>query len=106
MPDAATDARHHNIANGEVGLLRVEGLKTWFHTRDGVVRAVDGVDCLLTGRPCQLSAKNALIATEIIFAAWESSRRRGRVECPFNGNDNALAAMVADGALKPIPAAL
>ena len=70
-----------------------------------IERAIaDVVDCLLTGRACQLSAANALIATEIIFAAWESSRRRGRVDCPFNGNDNALAAMVAGRALTPAPA--
>src|SRR5260370_22618944 len=24
-------------------LLRVENLRTWFHTRDGIIRAVDGV---------------------------------------------------------------
>ena len=24
-------------------LLKIDNLKTWFHTRDGVVRAVDGI---------------------------------------------------------------
>lgn len=28
---------------GTQPLLRIEGLKTHFHTRDGIVRAVDGV---------------------------------------------------------------
>ena len=26
-----------------MAILEVENLKTWFHTRDGVVKAVDGI---------------------------------------------------------------
>jgi len=37
------DVRPHRRA-GTGRLLEVEGLKTYFHTRDGVVKAVDGVD--------------------------------------------------------------
>ena len=67
-----------------------------------IERAIaDAVDCLLTGRECQLRADNALIATEIIFGAWESSRRRGRVDFPLDIEDNPLAAMVVSGDLKP-----
>ena len=68
-----------------------------------IERAIaDVVDCLLTGRKCQLDASNALIATEIIFGAWESSRRRGRVDFPLDIEDNPLAAMVQCGDIKPV----
>ena len=59
------------------------------------------IGCLLEGRKCQLDADNALIATEIIFGAYESSRRRGRVDFPLEIEDNPLAAMVESGELKP-----
>lgn len=46
-------------------------------------------------------AKNALKSTEIIFACWESARRRGMVELPLDIEDNPLVAMVESGDLKP-----
>ncbi len=57
----------------------------------------DVIDALATGRECQLCARRALIATEIIFACWESSRRRGRVDLPLDVDDNALIAMIKAG---------
>jgi len=67
-----------------------------------IERAIaDVVACLLEGRKCQLDAGNALIATEIIFGAYESSRRRGRVDFPLEIEDNPLAAMVESRDLKP-----
>jgi hypothetical protein len=50
-----------------------------------------------------LSARRALNATEIIFAIYESSRRRGRVDLPLTISDNPLAAMVEAGHLQPSP---
>ncbi len=43
----------------------------------------DLVDALRTGREPELSGQRALRATELIFATYESSRRRGRVELPL-----------------------
>ena len=57
----------------------------------------DIIDALATGRESQLCARRALIATEIIFACWESSRRRGRVDLPLDVDDNALNAMIEAG---------
>jgi predicted dehydrogenase len=69
-----------------------------------ISRAIaDVVACLLEGRKCQLDVRNALIATEIIFGAYESSRRRGRVDFPLDIDDNPLAAMVESGVLRPAP---
>lgn len=66
-----------------------------------IERAIkDAMECLQTGRKCQLDASNALIATEIIFGAYESSRSRGRVDFPLQIEDNPLAAMVESGDLK------
>ncbi len=71
---------------------------------EAIDRAIaDAVACLLDGRRCQLEARNALIATEIIFGAYESSRRRGRVDFPLDIDDNPLASMVEDGSLTPAP---
>jgi predicted dehydrogenase len=57
------------------------------------------IDALRSGRESELSARRALNATEIIFAIYESSRRRGRVDLPLIVADNALADMVDAGQL-------
>lgn len=57
----------------------------------------DIIDAVTTGRESQLCARRALISTEIIFASWESSRRRGRVDLPLDVDDNALNAMIEAG---------
>ena len=61
----------------------------------------DVVDCVKTGHESMMSADNALRATEQIFAAWESVRRRGLVRLPLDIDDNPLHAMVEAGDLKP-----
>ena len=59
------------------------------------------VECLESGAEPEHGAKNALPAAEIIFACWESVRRRGLVEMPLDIDDNPLVAMVEAGDLKP-----
>ena len=68
------------------------------HGSGFIARAIaDIIDALATGRESQLCARRALIATEIIFACWESSRRRGRVDLPLDIDDNALESMIQAG---------
>jgi len=57
----------------------------------------DVVRALEEGRESELRAENALQSTEVIFAAWESARRRGRVTLPLDIEDNPLEAMVEAG---------
>jgi predicted dehydrogenase len=65
-----------------------------------IERAIaDVVEALAEGRDPELSAANALQATELIFAAWESSRRRSRVDLPLDIDSNPLEQMVEDGQL-------
>jgi predicted dehydrogenase len=49
---------------------------------------LDLIDALKTGREPELSGRKALQATELIFATYESSRRRGRVELPLTIDDS------------------
>ncbi|MCU4743121.1 Gfo/Idh/MocA family oxidoreductase [Halobacteria archaeon AArc-m2/3/4] len=73
------------------------------HDVEYIYRGIQSaVDALETGEPSELSARNALNATEIIFGAWESARRRGRVEFPLEVDDNPLEAMVESGQLTPV----
>ena len=98
------------LADGRPIRYRLQGDKDWtypdtngesIHGPYFIERAIaDVVACLLEGRKCQLDASNALIATEIIFGAYESSRRRGRVDFPLDIEDNPLKAMVDSGDLK------
>ena len=61
----------------------------------------DVVDSLVAGREPELSARRALQATEVIFATYESSRRRGRVDLPLKQKDSAYLSMIENGDLKP-----
>lgn len=72
------------------------------HGGDAVGWAVhDVVDSLIAGAEPELSARKALQATEIIFATYESSRRRGRVDLPLKPKDSAYLSMLESGEMKP-----
>jgi UDP-N-acetyl-2-amino-2-deoxyglucuronate dehydrogenase len=59
----------------------------------GLVR--DAIDCLESGREPEASCARALRASEIIYALYESVRRRARVELPLtNVPDNPLHALL------------
>jgi hypothetical protein len=59
----------------------------------------DIVGSLDVGTRSELAAANALQSTQIIFGAWESARRQGRVSFPLDIDDNPLEAMVGSGAM-------
>jgi len=61
----------------------------------------DVVDALKTGREPELAGRRALQATEIIFATYESSRRRGRVDLPLDIEDSPFLAMLEAGDVGP-----
>jgi UDP-N-acetylglucosamine 3-dehydrogenase len=56
----------------------------------------DVADSLRAGREPELSARKALMTSELIFATYESSRRRGRVDMPLDVEDSPLWSMVTD----------
>lgn len=62
------------------------------HTR----AILDLIDALKTGREPELSARRALQATELIFATYESSRRRGCVHLPLMIDDSPLMTIISD----------
>jgi predicted dehydrogenase len=61
------------------------------------------VAALSSGEEPLISGRRALRGTELVFASWESTRRRGRVELPLDIEDNPLEAMVESGALGEPP---
>ena len=71
------------------------------HGDENVVRGVlDLIDALKTGREPELAGRRALQATEVIFASYESSRRRGRVDLPMAITDHPMVAMVEAGVME------
>ena len=57
----------------------------------------DLVDSLRTGRTPMLSGDKAMRATEMIFATFESSRRRARIRMPLEIDDSPLISMIEGG---------
>ena len=55
---------------------------------------LDLIDALKTGREPELSASKALQATELIFASYESSRRRARIDLPLDIEDSPFIKML------------
>lgn len=101
------------LREGEQALwVRGKGESKWktpklmghLHGGDAVAWAVhDVVDSLSEGREPELSASRALQATQVIFATYESSRRRGRVDLPLKQKDSAYLSMLECGDMKPKP---
>lgn len=82
---------------GQSGWTTVE-VAEGLHGSDYVERGVhDLVDALKTGREPELSGRRAFRATELIFATYESSRRRARVDLPLTIDDSPLVAMIEAG---------
>jgi len=63
----------------------------------------DFVAHLKRGETNELSSTHALRATEIIFAAYHSSRISARVDLPLYVDNHPLVAMLEEGRMKPIP---
>jgi len=61
---------------------------------------VDSLECLASGRESTCCSRNALRATQLIFATYESSRRRARVVLPLKTDDSALLTMLDTGELR------
>lgn len=70
------------------------------HGMDSVATGVlDLIDALKTGRLPELSGDKAFRATKMIFATYESSRRRARIDLPLEIEDSPLHAMIDAGDL-------
>ena len=64
---------------------------------DTVLYILDSIDALLKGREPELSSRKSLMATELIFASYESARRRARVYLPLDIEDSPLLTMLETG---------
>jgi predicted dehydrogenase len=91
--------------------VRAKGSGTWktpkieggLHALQAVADAIGNmIDSLKAGTEPLLSARKALQTTEVIYATYESSRRRGRVDLPLKAKDSAYLSMIESGDLKPV----
>ena len=62
---------------------------------------IDLIDALKVGREPELSGRKALQATEVIFSAYESSRRRARIDLPLDIEDSPFLDMLKRGLIGP-----
>lgn len=95
------------VTNGPILRVQGKGDGDWravetqeksLHGGEHFQRAIENlVDCLKSGQEPVLSARKALQTTEVIFATYESSRRRGRVDLPLDIEDSPLAQLIAEG---------
>ena len=84
--------------NAESGGWQAVAVDSGIHGMELVKLGVlDMIDALKTGREPELSGQRALRATEVIFATYESSRRRARVDLPLLIDDSPLHAMIDSG---------
>ena len=62
---------------------------------------IDIIESLREGREPELSGRKALMATELIFATYESSRRRAKIALPLDIDDSPLLSMLEAGEVGP-----
>jgi len=90
------------VTNGPVLRVRGKGDGSWrviettegLHGQPHITKAVaDVVRCLGSGDEPVLSARKALQTTEVIFATYESSRRRARIDLPLEVEGSPFTSM-------------
>jgi hypothetical protein len=62
---------------------------------DPVAKAL--IDSMETGEESELDVAKSLRANEVVFALYESSRMRDRIELPLTTRESAFVAMVESG---------
>jgi predicted dehydrogenase len=87
-----------NVAKQRLPLLSTSNTHSGSYTKRSIAEVVGA---LKEGRPCEIGGRSALRSTELIFASWESSRRRARIDLPLEIEDNPLESMVESGELNP-----
>ena len=102
--DKAPSVRIWAKGEPEMQPAREKALEGGIHGDKAVSRTIaDVVDALETGRKPLTDAQNALDTTEILFGAYESARRRGRVDLPLEIDDSPLADLLKAGAFPLCP---
>ena len=82
---------------GRLSTRLADRLDDTTYTQRGIEDLVSALD---GGDDPELAASEALAADELVFATWESARRRGRVDLPLLIEGNPLAEMVESGELE------
>ncbi len=101
--EGAGALRYRTFGGGDWQQVDTEG--EGLHAQVFIERAIaDAVNSYRNGTRSMMDAHNAIHGTEAIFACWESSRLRARVETPIEAEGNPLQEMVEAGDLSPQPA--
>ncbi len=96
--EVAGDAPYVRVRGRGEAHWRVVETPEGIHGNQAIDRGIaDLIDALENGREPELAARKALRATEVIFATYESCRRRARIDLPLAIDDSPLAAMLAAG---------
>ncbi len=86
------------LFNGDTGGWQAVEVEGGIHGMEAVKWGVfDLIDALQNEREPETSGRRALRASELIFAIYESSRRRARIDLPLEIDDSPLLAMVEAG---------
>lgn len=87
------------LSNGQTAGWQTVDTDGSIHDLNAVDMGIsDLVDALRHGRTPELAGRRALRSAELTFAAYESSRRRGRVDLPLEIEDSPLEDMLANAA--------
>lgn len=97
------------VPNGASVRYIAKGVGSWIapdlsplrRGEETVLSVLDLIDCLKTGREPELSGRKAIQATELIFATYESSRRREKIYLPLDIKDSPLITMLNRGMIGP-----
>jgi hypothetical protein len=68
-----------------------------------ILSVLDLIDAVKNDREPDLIGWKALQATELIFATYESSRRRAKINLPLDVDDSALVTMLESGMIGSTP---